>query len=52
MDSVCAECEHFLGLGDWNLCCDIKCDLVYSCTSACSSFESKTIKQEENYEKH
>jgi hypothetical protein len=21
--NTCGECKHFIGCGDWNLCCDI-----------------------------
>ena len=24
MDKVCGNCIHYLGGGDWNLCCDVK----------------------------
>lgn len=55
-ERVCAECSHFLGMGDWNLCCDIshptqkeKEDgklfemghLCYKNTEACDAFEER-----------
>lgn len=24
MDKVCGNCAHYLGSGDWDLCCEIK----------------------------
>lgn len=24
MDKICGNCTHYMGGGDWNLCCDIK----------------------------
>lgn len=24
MMKTCGQCKHFIGMGDWNLCCDIK----------------------------
>lgn len=32
MGETCATCTHFIGSGDWGLCCDLKYDLCYSCT--------------------
>ena len=40
----CYQCKHFIGGGDWNLCCDLKYDLCYKETNACDDFE------EEQYE--
>ena len=34
----CGECEHFLGCGDWNLCCSLKNGLCYKTTVACEHF--------------
>ena len=34
----CSECEHFLGCGDWNLCCSLKNGLCYKGTAACEHF--------------
>ena len=36
---VCGNCSHFLGGGDWNLCCNLSPDLFYSNTPACDKFE-------------
>ena len=53
---ICGKCKHFLGLGDWNLCCDIEhptpkekeqgllfpCGhLCYVYTEACDMFEEE-----------
>ncbi len=37
--NACGNCKHFLGGGDWNLCCDVKYDLVYEQSEACESYE-------------
>ena len=37
----CYQCEHFIGSGDWNLCCGIKGDLCYKNTVACDDFKEK-----------
>ena len=37
----CYQCKHFLGGGDWNLCCDLKYDLCYKATNACYDFDEK-----------
>ena len=53
---TCGKCTHFIGMGDWNLCCDIKHPtpkekeqgldfywghLCYEDTKACDMFEEK-----------
>ena len=38
---TCATCSHFIGGGDWNLCCDLKYDLCYSCTTKCSKYKER-----------
>ena len=44
---VCADCKHFIGGGDWNLCCDLHHEgypygfLCYENTDACDKFELK-----------
>lgn len=38
---VCAECQRFIGGGDWGLCCRIKYDLCYETTPACAEFVPK-----------
>lgn len=43
---TCATCSHFIGGGDWNLCCDLKYDLCYSCTPKCSQYKER--KEERN----
>lgn len=37
--ATCATCKHFIGAGDWNLCCDLKYDLCYKHTPACEKYE-------------
>jgi hypothetical protein len=54
MDKICGNCTHYMGGGDWNLCCDIKHPtrwekmvgvtypfghLCYENTPACDAFE-------------
>ena len=47
MDKTCSQCRHFIGFGDWNLCCDLPhpeypCGfLCYEDTKACEMFEEK-----------
>lgn len=42
---TCGQCSHFLGMGDWNLCCDLprpECPMGHLCykdTPACDKFE-------------
>ena len=44
---TCNACKHFLGGGDWNLCCDLHHEgypcgfLCYKHTPACDKFEFK-----------
>ena len=44
---TCSECEHFMGGGDWNLCCSKPHEgylfgfLCYEDTKACEMFEKK-----------
>lgn len=45
---TCATCSHFIGGGDWNLCCDLKYDLCYSCTPKCDKYkERKEVQKSE-----
>lgn len=45
MKNFCVFCEHFIGGGDWNLCCDLKHEgypygfLCYEDTEACDRFK-------------
>lgn len=54
MDKVCGNCVHYMGGGDWNLCCDVPHPtptekamdltylfghLCYEDTLACDKFE-------------
>lgn len=36
---TCKTCKHFIGAGDWNLCCDLRYDLCYKNTPACNQYE-------------
>lgn len=36
---TCESCKHYIGGGDWNLCCDLKYDLCYKDTYACNRYE-------------
>ena len=38
---TCADCKHYIGAGDWNLCCRLKYGLCYESTPACTKFEEK-----------
>lgn len=40
---VCAQCDNYIGGGDWGLCCKCTYDLVYEETSAddCQNFVQK-----------
>lgn len=54
INRTCGECVHYIGCGDWNLCCDIPhptekergmmflCGhLCYEDTPACDMFKEK-----------
>lgn len=47
MDKTCKDCVHFIGCGDWDLCCTERHDgypfgfLCYEDTPACEKFEEK-----------
>lgn len=48
----CIECKHFIGAGDFNLCCDLKYNLCYEDTESCELFEqsdSKSIRTRLDY---
>lgn len=40
----CYQCKHFLGGGDWNLCCNLKYELCSKPDNACSDFEEMESK--------
>ena len=41
--NVCGYCQHFMGFGDFELCCAIQARrLAYADTPACNRFEPKT----------
>lgn len=46
MSQVCGNCKHFIGGGDWNLCCDQMYDLCYRYTAACEKYEYSPEKME------
>ncbi len=35
---TCGSCKHYIGGGDWNLCCDLKYDLCYRFDEACEYY--------------
>ena len=40
--NICGHCKHYIGFGDFDLCCAVKARrLVYADTSACNRFEPK-----------
>lgn len=47
MSKTCKDCTHFIGMGDWNLCCTERHEgypfgfLCYEDTSACEKFNPK-----------
>ena len=53
--NYCGSCEHFIGGGDWNLCCDLPHEdypcgfLCYKDTVACDQyvFSQATVDREE-----
>lgn len=38
---TCESCSHFIGGGDWGLCCDLKYGLCYENTLKCDKWEFK-----------
>ena len=36
---ICGTCRHFIGGGDYNLCCDLRFELCYRDTFACGMYE-------------
>lgn len=50
LDKKCGTCNHYIGGGDWNLCCDIEHPdylygfLCYECTKACEKYEERKKK--------
>ena len=49
MDKTCKDCIHFIGCGDWDLCCTESHEgypfgfLCYEDTPACEKFEENVI---------
>lgn len=47
MSKTCKDCTHFIGMGDWDLCCTEHHDgypfgfLCYEDTPACEKFDEK-----------
>lgn len=47
MEKTCKDCAHFIGCGDWDLCCTETHEgypfgfLCYEDTPACKKFEEK-----------
>lgn len=44
MADTCGSCKHYIGGGDWNLCCSKKYDLCYETTPACDLYEYSEAK--------
>lgn len=44
MADTCGSCKHYIGSGDWNLCCDKMYDLCYERTPACDMYEYSEAK--------
>lgn len=50
MEKTCGSCKHYIGGGDWNLCCDLEhpeapCGfLCYKYTEACEKYEPELSK--------
>lgn len=44
MADTCGNCKHYIGGGDWNLCCDKMYDLCYEQTPACDMYEYSKAK--------
>lgn len=38
-DTTCASCRHFIGAGEYNLCCWVHSYLCYRDTPACEQYE-------------
>lgn len=49
----CGECKHYIGGGDWNLCCQLKYGLCYRDTEACEKYEysEETIRRLEEQDR-
>lgn len=41
MELKCGSCRHFIGGGDWGLCCQIDAGLYYEDSDACDNYEPK-----------
>lgn len=40
MEKLCAQCEHYIGAGDWDLCCKLqKRRLCHENDAACPEFK-------------
>lgn len=39
MELKCGSCRHFIGGGDWGLCCQIDYGLHYEDSEACQDYE-------------
>ena len=49
MDKTCKDCVHFIGMGDWDLCCTESHEgypfgfLCYEDTPACEKFAEEVV---------
>lgn len=42
---TCKDCKHYIGGGNFNLCCNLKYNLCYEDTPACNDFDTICDKQ-------
>ena len=55
-DKTCKDCTHFIGMGDWDLCCTEHHEgypfgfLCYEDTPACEKFDEKEVDNDANRE--
>lgn len=40
LTGTCENCKHYLGGGDFNMCCNLKYNLCYENTPACNNFDA------------
>lgn len=51
MGKTCKDCAHFIGFGDWDLCCAESHEgypfgfLCYEDTEACEKFKEKEVSE-------
>lgn len=56
MSKTCKDCDHFIGLGDWDLCCTEYHEgypfgfLCYEDTEVCEKFKEKEVTEHNSTE--